>query len=224
MVGECRLAVLSLNLFAGNELAGKLNCPLGGLAAKLQQLHGVEMSPHGVSLDTDAVRAKYLTAAKREAYRVFILSGRACHYRTMLKTFRPLQSDQVEGMGFALSMSNELYAGVIGGFAVKFHSFFMAGMPVQCAGHMWFHNGRVTRVRNSSGHYKPVDAALVKVLNHLRTYGMDLSQIVVEPVQFVQVGTNVLGQSQNDIRGDVFVRQNGNWNAILTRAGHQAPL
>lgn len=221
MVPECRPPILSLNLFAGNELAKKLQCPLEKLASKLQQLYGVNMSPHGVDLDTETVRKKYLSAARREAYRVFMISGRAYHYRTREKAFRAIRSG-VDGLGFALSMSNELFVGHVGGLVVKFHSFFMGGAPVQCAGHMWFEDGRVTKVCNSSGHYKPVDRSMVKVLNYLRMNGLALSQITVEPVQFKKVGKVVLGKSADDIRGDVFMRSNGNWKAILARAKHQS--
>jgi hypothetical protein len=223
MIPETRPAILSLNLFVGNELARKLNCPLGKLAGKLQQIYGVNMSPHGVDLDTEAVKRNYLSAAKREAYRVFIINGRASHFRTSDDKYHILKSG-VDGLGFALSMSNELYVAPVGGLVVKFHSFFMAGMPVQCAGHMWFDNGVVTKVCNSSGHYKPVDQSMVKLLSHLRSFGVDLRKVTVEPVQFRKVGKNVVGQSADDVNGEVFMRNRGNWKAILARGKHQARL
>jgi hypothetical protein len=63
---------------------------------------------------------------------------------------------------------------------------------------------------------------MVKVLNYLRMNGLALSQITVEPVQFKKVGKVVLGESADDVRGDVFMRNNGNWKAILARAKHQS--
>jgi hypothetical protein len=222
-VPECRPPILSLNLFAANELARKLQVPLTGLAGKLQQMYGVEMTPHGVGLDTSAVQAKYLTAAKRETYRVFWFQGRASHYRTVENLFRTITSDQ-NGLGFALSMSNQLYVGHVGGITVKYHSFFTGGRPVQCAGHMWFNNGVITKVSNSSGHYKPVDVALIKTLNYLRMNGVNLRGVSVEPVQFKKVGKDVRGRADEEVSAELFMKNNGNWNAVLERAKHQRPL
>lgn len=118
-----------------------------------------------------------------------------------------------EGLGFVLSMSNELYVGVLEKFGLQYHSCFMAGRPVQCAGTMQLDHGVVTYVRNDSGHYKPVDQSMVKLLQYLRMNGMDLGRITV--------GQDRRGGAE--VRGDLFMRDNGNWNAILARAPHQAP-
>jgi hypothetical protein len=64
-------------------------------------------------------------------------------------------------------------------------------------------NGVVTGVQNDSGHYKPVDDSLAKVLELLNTVGMDLGKI---EVRTVGAGTKV--------KGDLFLRKNGNWDVI----------
>jgi hypothetical protein len=104
-----RSPILSLNLFAGNELAAKLGVPLGSLASKLQQIYGVNMEQHGLNTDTDTIRQRYMDAASREQYRVFIRHGRAFFYNTHSHKLVARSTGQ-DGFGFALSMSNELYA------------------------------------------------------------------------------------------------------------------
>jgi hypothetical protein len=213
-----RSPILSLNLFAGNELAAKLGVPLGSLASKLQQIYGVNMEQHGLNTDTDTIRQRYMDAASREQYRVFIRHGRAFFYNTHSHKLVARSTGQ-DGFGFALSMSNELYAAPMSN---KYHSYFMAGRPVQCAGHIWFDPGYVTRVKNSSGHYKPLDLAMVKLLNYFRMNGLDLSRIEVIPVRFKLFGTQMLAdESTKPTTGDIFMKHNGNWDSIKARAKHQ---
>ena len=225
MIPECRKPILSLNLFAANEFARLLDWPHHEIAARMKQLYGINMSEHGVDTDTPSEKKKYHDAGKRELYRVFFLQGRGYHYR--LKPvekglpprgyFKALDScfsfnSGRPGFLFVLSMSNELYVGLTG-----FHSHFLAGRDVQCAGTMQFEKGIVTHVKNDSGHYAPVDLSLVKVLHLLRMNGMDLSRITVDTV-VIQDGKGVEGPSAP---GHVFMQQQGNWSAILKRAPHQ---
>lgn len=118
--------------------------------------------------------------------------------------------------GYALSMSNELYIGpLLGGSseisrrtavyesAPVFHSTFMAGKPVQCAGMITVRKGLVTFISSASGHYMPHDVRLVQVLRMLQLGGMPLRQI------------DVANYKNNDIgQGDEFLRANGNWAAL----------
>lgn len=229
-IEACRQPILSLNLFAGNDLARVLGCPLTGLASKLQQIYGVNMSEHGVSTDAKE-NPNYLSAAKREQYRVFVISGRACHYRKTLNRFKILNTtvakgelegfnDQRPGLGFVLSMSNELYAGLLGKMSLGYHSQFMGGRPVMCAGTMVFDHGRVTYVKNDSGHYKPVDQSMVKVLHYLQMNGMPIRDITIGREQ-VEKG---LAQGSVEVKASVFMQNHGNWNSILARAKHQPRL
>ncbi len=230
MEKECRKPILSLNLYAANELANVLECPLGGLAAKLQHIYGVNMSDHGVDTDKNE-QDKYFTVAKREMFKVFIILGRACHYRKISKKFMVLStseggkgslgdySGEREGFGFVLSMSNELYAGPLEKFGLQYHSYFMGGRPVQCGGTISFSNGVVTQIRNDSGHYKPVDQSMVKLLHYLRMNGMDLRKITVEQEQKFRANEDGM-----KVRGDIFMANNGNWNSISARAKHQSAI
>lgn len=120
-----------------------------------------------------------------------------------------------EGAGYVFSMSNELF---ISGFTTikelgaQFHSSFMAGRPVQCAGMISAENGIITKINNASGHYKPVDLALAKLLRHLKTVGVNIRKIDVwEQVKSIQDDGYELDPRT---RGDAFLSANGNWDAI----------
>jgi len=229
-IAECRKPILSLNMFAGNALARVLEVPLSGLASKLQQIYGVNMSEHGVNTDAKE-NPTYYSAAKREQYRVFFISGRAYHYRVYNNKFKIINTtvakgelegfnDQRPGLGFVLSMSNELYAGLLGKVGISYHSQFMGGRPVMCGGTMVFDQGKVTYIRNDSGHYQPCDPSLVKVLHYLKMNGIAIDNITIGMEQRFKAGN--LGPVE--VNGTTFIQNNGNWNAIRARAGHQSRL
>lgn len=75
---------------------------------------------------------------------------------------------------------------------------------MQCGGTISAKKGYITTIKNDSGHYKPSDLALTKVLTIFRTAGVNLKDIIVEG--------QVSGKSTN---ADVFLGQNGNWQNIL---------
>ena len=123
---------------------------------------------------------------------------------------------------FVMSMSSDIYMGphiggktkdVDGGWKYpKFHSSYMGGNTVQCGGSMRVIDGVVTGVKNDSGHYKPVDESLVKVLEMLKTAGQDIRKVDVRTILGEVTGKE--GSLNRGVRGDVFVAQNGNWDAI----------
>jgi len=221
MVASSRKPILSLNLFASNNLARILECGVGDLAGHLQDLYGVEMSQHGI--DTDIKESpRYFDAAKREIYRTFVVYGRLHHYRSGQGAFVILDTGASStegrpGYGFVLSMSNELYIGNFGAMSKTYHSTFMAGRPIQCAGTLQIENGCVIYIKNDSGHYKPVDQSLVKVLLFLQMHGLDTGRITVASAAHQK------GEKEQETTGEVFMQENGNWDAIEARAQHQQP-
>jgi len=52
--------------YRANKRADQLNYPLNGLAKKLQSVYDVEMVPHALTTDTQAVRNKYLGRKESE--------------------------------------------------------------------------------------------------------------------------------------------------------------
>lgn len=214
-----REAIVKLNLFAANQLARAHNCGLAALAAKLQQIYGKGMDQYGIALDgAGGQNGGYMSAAVRERYRVIFRNGLAHRFNPDLAT-RPNMDLKLihtpdapgdtarEGVGFVFSLSNELFVGAfgMGGIGPTYHSSFMAGKPVKCAGMIVIENGIIKRIRNDSGHYRPSDESLAQMLRHLKTIGVNIAKITVE--QHKKGGEKA--------SGDAFLQANGNWAGVL---------
>lgn len=212
-----RPAILRLNLYAGNELAAINHVPVGAVADVLRTIYGVEMHPYGIGVDTRE-DPRYMSGLRREQYRAFFKDGKVYRFRASTDpTVEPIdtrgcQDAQRGGFGFVLSMSNELYIAPFG-HTVPYHSSFTGGSPVQCAGMVQISAGKVTDIQNDSGHYRPSDPSLVKVLRLFQMVGINIKDITVH---------EEIGGGAAD--GLTFLRNNGNWNGILARAGHQPPV
>jgi hypothetical protein len=136
------------------------------------------------------------------------------------------EADRHGDCGFALSTSNELYVGpLLGdkhmsekyrsdlqkrigetkdlGDAPTYHSSFLAGRPVLCAGIITARDGIVTEISPASGHYQPGNTDLLKVLQLLKTVGMNLRKIELYSFESMELGN-----------AEDFVKANGDWKAI----------
>ncbi|WKB51579.1 hypothetical protein [Eleftheria terrae] len=60
-----------------------------------------------------------------------------------------------------------------------FHSSLVAGAPALAAGMMRIDKGQVTQIMNASGHYRPTGRHMASVLQRLRLYAVDLSEVTV---------------------------------------------
>jgi hypothetical protein len=229
-----RTAIMSLNLTVANVLSAAFQCGLGELPARLNNLFGKALSVHGVTVDANSTRF-YLDAAKREQWRVGFRGGKAYKFETLntdpkappvlLNTQAYVDDkEQRQGdCGYALSMSDELYVGPLlgkekSGVAVRdakpvFHSSFMGGRPVQCAGMITVKDGIVTQLSGDSGHYQPVDTDMVKVLQLLKSTGMPLKQIEVRGYNKEKKTVEVVW-----FNGDEFLQKNGNWEILRKTA------
>jgi len=247
-----REAIMSLNLTAANMLGTTLGCGIGGIASEMRNIYGKNLSAYGANVD-QGKEDSYLTAARREAFRVVFKGGKAWRFncleykqeqnvQTPLKPIdtkeysefmEKVDSDKdqrTEGQGkagYIMSMSREFYIGPFvanKGFTgpiqmPKFHSFFMAGGPVQCGGIIRVKGGIVDYIDNESGHYKPIDLALVKALEHLKTVGMNPKNIKVGGIsirdRIKEPNKPVIAKGVPiDTWGDKFLAANGNWEAI----------
>jgi hypothetical protein len=86
--------------------------------------------------------------------------------------------------GYSMSMDRRFYigphrAGFDGASSNFYHSSYLAGQTVLCAGEMKIINGIITEVTNDSGHYQPSLTHLVNVLETLSMYGVDVINIDV---------------------------------------------
>jgi len=55
------------------------------------------------------------------------------------------------------------------------HSSFLAGNPVAMAGHIWIERGKVLKITNNSGHYKPSEEMMSQLVKYLEEKGVDLT-------------------------------------------------
>jgi hypothetical protein len=84
--------------------------------------------------------------------------------------------------GFALSMGREFYMAKHYGMVDPrrlnfFHSSYLSGGAVLCAGSMLIKNGQVLAIKNDSGHYKPAIGHLVNAVQALQMYGIPVNKI-----------------------------------------------
>lgn len=215
-----RTAVLSLNLCAANKLATTLMCPIGELASTLQKIYGVEMVQHGINCDgPGGSKGGYLKDADRERSRVIFRNGLAYRFSDLSSAPNPAKPagdaqiqlwDTDEGLDhsgragylFVMSVSGDLFVRRMSG-STTFHSSFTQGRPVACAGTICIEHGKITRICNDSGHYQPMDTAMVKVLQRLRLAGVNLAAITV-------VDQRRLGQTKNEM-GQTYFRPLQDW-------------
>ncbi len=260
-----RTAMLSLNLCAANKLAKTLMCPIGELASNLQKIYGIEMTEHGINTDgVGGSKGGYLKDTVREQFRVIFRNGLAYRFSAptatnaelaLLNTGDSDDSNGREGFIYVMTMSGDLFVRYASTKGI-YHSAFTHGRPVLCAGTICVVQGKITRICNDSGHYAPMDTAMVKVLQRLRLAGVSLAGITVRD-------QGRLGQTKNEkgvtylrpleawkkeidamddrnkkkqekseeygsaprfireIRGDLFLVSNGNWETInASGAGH----
>lgn len=249
-----RGAIMSLNMTVANELVAPLNCSLNNLALTLQQIFGKTMNEHGLDLDTvndpkyfdvfaedkkfreQEIRQREKCRAIFKNSKLYALQGQPLG----LNALTTLQN-RLHGLryGFVMTMSNELFVGLFGDTHAKYHSSFMSGKPVQCAGTIRVIDGRITEIENDSGHYTPRDASLAKVLRHLKNVGINIAGIKVcghaesmrldiqeqteQGIIGGKYGRKYKGLSEDKkiyVKGDVFLRNNGNWDQIVLSMGH----
>ena len=133
-------------------------------------------------------RVAYLDATEREAYRVSI-DGNRWNWVSDGSLLSSTRLGDVAGWSFIFVISPEkvLYAGETR--KDKFHhSSFLAGGPVLGAGEIRVHEGRLERVTNVSGHYRPDLKRHFNTLLFLAQRGVDLSRVKSRAVGFAPHG------------------------------------
>jgi hypothetical protein len=84
------------------------------------------------------------------------------------------------------------------------HSSFLAGQPVAAAGEMWFENGVLKGISDSSGHYQPGLTHTMQMLRQLQTMGADLSGVIVERFGARPIYADDLLRLREDPREEAF--------------------
>ncbi len=119
--------------------------------------------------------------------------------------------------GFALSLNRELYVAkheLVKGSGQKgvnfYHSSYLAGGPVMCAGSMHIEAGKVLAIKIDSGHYKPGMSHVVSLLQTLQMHGA--------PVAGIQIyDYNEKTDDGAKAKAEDFLSANGDWTTLLAR-------
>lgn len=135
----------------------------------------------------------YKDRVETEQYRIFFRNGLAFQSPWWDKSARnpaPVRLDTKtqykketlsnEGRaGYALSMSRDLYVAqhFVNRDAAFYHSSYLKGEKVQCAGELRCIAGQITMVNNYSGHYQPKGDSLVSLLEHLAANKVNMSKM-----------------------------------------------
>ena len=127
---------------------------------------------------------EYLSKQDRLSYHVqkwpdglFHLAGRDSPYQTSTGT--DTGGNRILDL-FAMDNMEFLYLGPPKLAGTFHHSSFLSGKPVLCAGEIAVDQGKITKVSNSSGHYRPSTSDLLNCVTALgRKYGVDLQKLAV---------------------------------------------
>jgi hypothetical protein len=218
-------ALFKKTVFALCDVFG---CTINVLPRELEDYFGKRLSDHGVKGDMDMGLAKYLSRAEAKKYKIIFKRGMAYQ----LPWWNRGSSSDLSGLnielastdssrihkdrawraghgGYAMSMSREMYMGNHhctnqdrNSHANFFHSSYLAGDPVLCAGTIKITTGVIEEVTNLSGHYKPTALHLLNVLKCLQMNDVDTSNI-----KFLLATIGRRGVTYAEFSGTEFVRE-----------------
>lgn len=184
-----------------------LKAPESQIGERLTEFFGKEMSEHGRDVDAKSNPVQ-LSAIERARHRVQFRGGRAYYLRERLglpaheavldtlcfedrlNTGKDRYYRRVHRMGawgFVMSVDRQFYVAQHGFVhqtggnkdAMFFHSSYLSGTRVLCAGDCIVRNGQIESITNASGHYKPPAETLAYVIETLRQNGVDVSELRV---------------------------------------------
>lgn len=117
--------------------------------------------------------------------------------------------------GFAMSMSRDLYMARhhcgegqanVGNGGNFYHSSYLAGDPVLCAGTILIENGMIRAICNDSGHYQPDEANFISFLQAMMMHGIDVQTVMIYDYS-----------RKHRVTGADFIQNRGNWAKLLIR-------
>lgn len=159
----------------------------------LEEKFTVGMTDHGYEVDFQKRSALYYKPEDREVYRLKITNGvvyqkkwwdpkNSTKWVKMNSEFTQRTGSQntisKNHSGYVLSASGDFYSGPHkSGTTFKqtgqYHSSYMAGKPVLCAGEIEIIEGKIKHLNTGSGHYGPAKGYLLNVINALAIAGVD---------------------------------------------------
>ncbi|GAA3924124.1 hypothetical protein [Litoribacillus peritrichatus] len=174
-------------------LSYQLETPINRLPNWLQDNFTVGMTDHGYEVDYQKKSALYYKPKDREMYRLKITNGVVYQKQWWVSkestTWVKMNSEFTQSTGskntisnkhcgYALSVVGDFYSGPhLSGTTYKetgqYHSSYMGGKPVLCAGEIEVVEGKIKHLNTGSGHYGPAKGYLLNVINALTLCGVD---------------------------------------------------
>jgi hypothetical protein len=186
-------AVQGICAFVTAQLRAVMGATEETFAAELIRFFGKQVDPHGQHEDEAALRNEmiqyYTTDVARAPFKLSFRNGLA-HKHPIDKGIRSAgvvnydtdaAGDNLENGGslFVLDPRGRIYVSGREGERSLKHSSFLGGGATLCAGTMRVANGRVAWVSARSGHYRPTVTQMVNLLERLRSYQVDLLNVMV---------------------------------------------
>lgn len=188
-----------------NTLLKRTGVHLSKLPDWLMQTFGRGMSGTAVQTDIDG-HAIHVCAEDLHWYRLHFMSGLAYQHKWWENSTEFVHADSryslmargaderanAEGCsGYVLGMNQDFY---LAPHFVKepsrkdrlktesfYHSSYLGGRPVLCAGTIRIDSGQVRLITNESGHYRPTESHLLQAVNILNLMGARMDTLNVRP-------------------------------------------
>ncbi|MEW5772937.1 MAG: hypothetical protein AB1916_05375 [Thermodesulfobacteriota bacterium] len=187
-------------------LASRLVCTVNVLPTKLEQYFGKNLTQHGIDLDLKRMKAEYLDRVEANKFRLIFIKKKAymlpwwddksdvttdtaikleladtthAHERTPDKSGFTARNEAF----CVLGMSSQFYVAPHGpqpSGRQHYHSSYLSGENVLCAGSIVLEKGAVTYLSNKSGHYQPTPTHILHCLNALAANGLAHDDITIE--------------------------------------------
>lgn len=174
---------------------------INAIPSWLIQTFGKNMEQHGVGLDFEKNYAEYLSSQESGKYKL-VFKGGLAYQQKWWKGSRALiladteirnRSEVIKNLfgGYVVSMSGDFYCGPhyappsdrlnkVMKNKARYHSSYLAGDAVLCAGEIRIAKGVVTHINTTSGHYQPDGSSLVRAVEALAIQGVNIRNILVK--------------------------------------------
>jgi hypothetical protein len=180
-------------------LCGIFDCSPNLLPNYIEERFDIKLTEHGVRTDNRTANLLRLNDAERALRKVSFRAGRAYMLQQRGDTVAEVPADTTSHTyssryplrhllhrlwcfgyvltGDALYIEDHQVARETGG--MFFHSSYLGGAPVLCAGDISFLDGRLTSISNLSGHYQPHQRNLVRLIQYLKRRHVKLDDVSV---------------------------------------------
>lgn len=220
-------AIRVLYVFVVGELCRIFQCTVNLLPMYLERYYGKSLSLHGIEVDEVKNTADYKTRAEAQAYRLRYRDGlfmrlRAGHWVPAHTADPDIANNTVVEQGemraafFVASMSQDVFMTrheVTAGtkhHSSFFHSSYLSGETVLCAGSMQIDHGVLKRIKLDSGHYQPEASHVTMLLRSFQSRGVDLNGVTIWEHD---------GRSAGEVGtlAGYYMSNGGSWGELLAR-------